>query len=70
MSDLLAADRTKGNAARRVTPTGGGLDGKATGKGRAFSALFYFREVLMVWGGFMSATVGNRLDTSAAPLSL
>jgi hypothetical protein len=27
------------------------------------SALFYFREVLMVWGCFMSATGSNRLDT-------
>ena len=28
------------------------------------SALFYFREVLIVWGCFMSVTGSNRLDTS------
>ena len=64
-SERLAADRTKGNAARRVTPTGGGLAGKITGKGRAMSALFYFWGVHMVWGGFMSASASNRSDTSS-----
>jgi hypothetical protein len=29
------------------------------------SALLYFREVLMVWGGFMSATDGNKSDAES-----